>query len=145
MSDVDFSTWLTEDCCTPDSPESDFDELFSQITYTAASGDRDWHAVDWLSFDDLLETALNKAEVIELQQEPAEAVLPELAREAVPKEPSGTAAEIILESAAQEPAEGTSPVLAPELVPQELTEARAPEMIRELVPILGEKPHNTEV
>ncbi|KFY69646.1 hypothetical protein V496_00052 [Pseudogymnoascus sp. VKM F-4515 (FW-2607)] len=31
ISDVDFSEWLTEDCSTPGSPDSD-DELFSQNT-----------------------------------------------------------------------------------------------------------------
>ena len=141
MSDVDFSEWLTEDCSTPGSPDSDFDELFSQITYTAASGVSDWHSVDWLSFDDLLKPALSKVEVIELHQEPAEAILPELAPEAAPKESGeATAAEIISEAA-----EAASPELASHLAPQEPTEATVPEVIPEPAPIISEKPHNTNV
>jgi len=141
MSDVDFSEWLTEDCSTPGSPDSDFDELFSQITHTAASGGSDWHAVDWLSFDDLLKPALSKVEVIELHQEPAEAILPELAPKAGPKEPDeATAAEII-----SEPAEAASPELASQLAPQEPTEATVPEVIPKPAPTVSEKPHNTEV
>jgi hypothetical protein len=110
MSDVDFSEWLTEDCSLSDSPDSDFDELFSQITYAAASGGSDWHSLDWLTFDDLLKVGLDKVEAIELH--PAEANHPELAPKADPKEP---------------------------------TEAAAAEIIPEPAPIVGEKPHNTEV
>lgn len=78
-------------------------------------------------------------EVIELHQEPAEAILPELAPEAAPKEP-GTAAKII-----SEPAEAASPELASHLAPQEPTEATVPEVIPEPAPIISEKPHNTKV
>ena len=135
MSDVDFSEWLTEDCSTPDSPDSDFDELFSQITYTAASGGGDWHAVDWLSFDDLLKPGLSQVEVIELLQEPVEAILPELAPEADPKEPGeATAADI--KTAPQEPAEATSPELAPEPALQEPTKATVPKVNLELALIV---------
>ena len=56
-----------------------------------------------------------KAEVVELRQEPAEAILPELAAEAAPKEPAEeTAAEVI-----SEPAEGASSELSSQLAPQE--------------------------
>jgi len=135
---------------------SDFDELFSQITHTdqdwAASWGSDWHAVDGLGFDDLLKPALSEVEVkdvppavIELHQKPAEAILPELAPEADPKEPGeAIAAEIIPDPAPQEPAEATSPELAPEPAPQEPTEATVPELIPEPAPIVGEKPHDTE-
>jgi len=146
MSDVDFSEWLTEDCSTPYSPDSDFDELFSQITYTAASGGGDWHAVDWLSFDDLLKPGLSQVEIIELHQEPAEAILPELAPEADPKEPGeATAADIIPETAPEEPAEATSPEFAPQPALQEPTEATVPEVDLEPALIVCEKLHNAEV
>ena len=108
--------------------------------------DSDWHAVDWLSFDDLLKAALSKAEVIELHQEPAEGILPELAPEADPKEPGeATAADIIPETAPQEPAEATSPELAPEPALQEPTEATVPEVNLEPALIVCEKLHNAEV
>ncbi|KFY74497.1 hypothetical protein V498_09978, partial [Pseudogymnoascus sp. VKM F-4517 (FW-2822)] len=42
ITDVD-SEWLTEDCSTTGSPDSEFDELFSQNTmHIAASGGSHW-------------------------------------------------------------------------------------------------------
>ncbi|KFZ01557.1 hypothetical protein V500_00701, partial [Pseudogymnoascus sp. VKM F-4518 (FW-2643)] len=111
ISDVDFSEWLTEDSSTPGSPDSDFDKLFSQNTmHIAASGSSHWRAVDWHSFDDFLKPELSKGEAIEQHQEPAEAILPEIAE--------ATGADVIPATAPQEPADVTSPELTSQLAPQ---------------------------
>ena len=125
ISDVDFSEWLAEDCSTPGSPDSDFDELFSQNTmHLAASGGGHWRAVDWHSFDDQLKPELSKVEAMEQHQEPAKAILPEIAPEADHKEP----------------ADATLPELTSQLVAQ----AIIPEDASELAPI-SEKLHSTKV
>ncbi|KFY91476.1 hypothetical protein V500_04644 [Pseudogymnoascus sp. VKM F-4518 (FW-2643)] len=119
IADVGFSEWLTEDCSTG-SPDSDFDGLFSQNTmHMAASGDSHWHAADWHSFDDLLKPELSRVEAIEQHQEPAEAILPEIAPEADHREPAEAAGAVVIpETALQEPADATSPDVTSQLAPQ---------------------------
>ncbi|KFY64592.1 hypothetical protein V496_03165 [Pseudogymnoascus sp. VKM F-4515 (FW-2607)] len=88
ITDVD-SEWLTEDCSTTGSPDSEFNKLFSQNTmHIAASGGSHWSAADWQSFDDFLKPELSKGEAIEQLQEPVKAILPEIAAEADHKEPA---------------------------------------------------------
>ncbi|KFY11830.1 hypothetical protein V491_07046 [Pseudogymnoascus sp. VKM F-3775] len=88
ITDVD-SEWFTEDCSTTGSPDSEFNELFSQNTmHIAASEGSHWCAADWHSFDDFLKPKLCEGEAIEQLQEPAEAILPEIAPEADHKEPA---------------------------------------------------------
>ena len=114
--DVDSSEWLTEDCSTTGSPDSEFNELFSQNTmHIAASGGSHWRAADWHSFDNLLKPELSEVEDIEQHQEPAEAILPKIALEADHKEPG---ADVIPETAPQEPADANSPKLTSQLAPQ---------------------------
>ncbi|KFZ16918.1 hypothetical protein V501_02007, partial [Pseudogymnoascus sp. VKM F-4519 (FW-2642)] len=88
ITDVE-SEWLTEDCSTTGSPDSEFNELFSQNTmHIAASEGSHWCAADWHSFDDFLKPELSKGEAIEQLQKPAKAILPEIAPEADHKEPA---------------------------------------------------------
>jgi hypothetical protein len=89
--------------CSTDGTDSDFDGLFSQNTmHMAASGDSHWRAADWHSF--------SRVEDIEQHQEPAEAILPEIAPEADHREPAeATAADVIPKAAHQKPADATSP------------------------------------
>ncbi len=85
ITDVD-SEWFIEDCSTTDSPDSEFNELFSQNTmHIAASEGSHWCAADWHSFDDFLKPKLCEGEAIEQLQE---AILPEIAPEADHKGPA---------------------------------------------------------
>ena len=110
---------IAEDCST-DSTDSDFDGLFSQNTmHMAASGDSHWRAADWHKFGDLLKPELSRVEAIEQHQEPARAILPEIAPEADHRElAEATAADVILEAALQKPADATSPELTSQLALQ---------------------------
>ncbi|KFY30762.1 hypothetical protein V493_01679 [Pseudogymnoascus sp. VKM F-4281 (FW-2241)] len=109
-TDVD-SEWLTEDCSTTGSPDSEFNELFSQNTmHIAASGGSHWRAADWHSFDNFLKPELSKGEAIEQLQEPTEAILPEIAPEAGHKEPAEATG-----------ADATLPDLTSQLAPQAIT------------------------
>ncbi|KFX85798.1 hypothetical protein O988_09891 [Pseudogymnoascus sp. VKM F-3808] len=88
ITDVD-SEWFTEDYSTTGSPDSEFNELFSQNTmHIAASEGSHWYAADWHRFDEFLRPKLYEGEAIEQLQEPAEAILPEIAPEADHKEPA---------------------------------------------------------
>lgn len=110
IADVD-SEWLTEDWSTTASPDSEFNELFSQNTmHIAASGGSHWSAADWQSFDDFLKPELSKGEAIEQLQEPAKAILPEIAAEADHKEPAEATG-----------ADATLPNLTSQLAPQAIS------------------------
>ncbi|OBT40495.1 hypothetical protein VE00_07879 [Pseudogymnoascus sp. WSF 3629] len=102
---------IAEDYST-DSTDSDFDGLFSQNTmHMAAPGDSHWRAADWHSF--------SRVGDIEQHQEPAEAILPEIAPEADHREPAeATVADVIPEAAPLKPADATSPEHTSQLAPQ---------------------------
>ncbi|OAF58581.1 hypothetical protein VC83_05135 [Pseudogymnoascus destructans] len=148
MSDVGCPNWHTEDCSTPGSPDSDFDELFSQFTRIdqdgAASWGSYWHAVGWLGLDDLSKPAPSEVEmkdvppaVIEPRQEPAEAIPPDLDPEADPQEPAEATSQGSTNSdfeSRQRSAKAIAPDLVTEAHPQEPADATTAELTPESAP-----------
>jgi len=149
MSDVEFPEWHTSESSTPNSPYSDFAELFSQIATTDQNRAASW---DWLNFDNLSKPALSELEVkdvpvaiIKPSQEPAEAILPEVVPVADHQGPvEATPPEIIHDADPQESAEGSAEII-PEIDPQEPPRATSPKVVHEAGQIFGEKPHHKEV